>query len=1330
MTSARKSKLWRLVRNLFLVALGLVLLLSLALVIFIGSGAADGYARRAIVRRLEQMTGTVELQHFHMDWRRMTAQLDYLTIHGLEPANASPMFHVEHLSVAFRVVSLLRTKIVLDEVALRKVQIRIQRDADGGSNWPSPKGLAPPGTSVTARLFSLAIAKIRIEEGSIDYNDLHVPLSADGEFNIALNETAPTGQPIYGGEVTWKHLTVLADHFLPFASDLALKFTLERNAFTIEQLTWKLPHSELDAHAELGNFAQPSWKFRYRGRFDLADVREIFRQPQMPNGILETVGEGNFLQGQAHLSGHYAARDVRLRYEWFHADSVISKGNFIIDNYGLEVPDLQAQALGGNLKGHLKLLFHGMQFRVETQFQEVALAAALSAVNHANFPVARLHWNAAVSGQAGLRWNADFKHLEIAGVSVFGPGKKMRAGDTPVGGRVDYHYSGDKRELMVNSAQLDTPGSHISAHGPLRSKDSATEITAELLDLEPWNDFVAAIRGYAPGAMPASEHIAGRATWRGLLLGPIDAPTFSGHGKAQQIHYGDLAWDALEGDITYSPTQLSVARGHVEWAHTSADLNFSLALVNWSFLPSSVWTLEASLVRSPMSELQAWVGTKYPVEGLLTGQFHGGGTREAPAISGLFDIAEGTLAGLRFDRFRGQLNYGNEEVRVANAELRAFSTRPNGTSSGVITGNLRYRMKDSLVAFDLTAAGIPLEGVQRIQTARLPIGGNLNFQIKGEGPLRAPAVTGSLRLIDLRVGKEVLGSFDAKLDSDGNRVRMKLDSAMAAGHIAGTVELGLGTEMPLQGDVTLAGIDLDPFIQAALGTGGLTGHSKVDGRFQLSGSLARPGTLAVDANLSHLSFEYETVKLENAGPVRLSYRGEELRVEEATLRGTDTDFHLQGFARFSGARALKLDLSGTVNLRLARAYIPGLNAGGPAKINASVEGSFAHPRVNGTIHVENASARYGDFPTGLTHIAGNFIFDSTRLLFEKVTADSGGGHLEFSGQVQYGESPIHYDVSTKTAGVRIRYPEGMSWQANGNLRLAGTPQAGVLSGHITVARVVAGQGFDFGPLLASAKEPGSVPTAASPFLRNLQFDIEADSAPDAAIEWPGAHFEAESSLRVRGTWGHPVMLGYIHLLAGEITFRGSRYELSRGDINFSRAFSLDPDINIEATASIRQYEITLNFSGRASQLTLTYRSDPPLPSSDIITLLALGRTGEESQRRSSTSSGALGGGASTLLSEAISSQLGGRLERLFGITRLRVDPMLGGSVAGQNAAARVSVEEQVTRDLTITYISSAASTQQQVIQVEYNVSRKVSILALRDENGTFGLDIKIKKRFK
>jgi len=204
-------------------------------------------------------------------------------------------------------------------------------------------------------------------------------------------------------------------------------------------------------------------------------------------------------------------------------------------------------------------------------------------------------------------------------------------------------------------------------------------------------------------------------------------------------------------------------------------------------------------------------------------------------------------------------------------------------------------------------------------------------------------------------------------------------------------------------------------------------------------------------------------------------------------------------------------------------------------------------------------------------------------------------------------------------------------------------------------------------------------------------------------------------------------------LSGELFFAGNRYRVARGDINFANPFRLDPVLNVEASTTIQQYEITLNFNGPSSKLALAYRSDPPLPSNDIVALLALGQTSAEGTTRSGGTSQSASSGATALLSEAVSSQLGNRLQKLFGITRFRVDPGLttvGSTGSDQNAGARVTVEQQVTRNLTITYVSNVSSTQEQVIQVEYTVNRNISVVALRDYNGTFGIDVKIKKRFK
>jgi translocation and assembly module TamB len=280
-----------------------------------------------------------------------------------------------------------------------------------------------------------------------------------------------------------------------------------------------------------------------------------------------------------------------------------------------------------------------------------------------------------------------------------------------------------------------------------------------------------------------------------------------------------------------------------------------------------------------------------------------------------------------------------------------------------------------------------------------------------------------------------------------------------------------------------------------------------------------------------------------------------------------------------------------------------------------------------------------------------------------------------------------------------------------------------------VDRVLITQSVDLAGFMLAAREPVTGPSTTLPLLRNLQFDIQADSGPDSRMEWAGARVQTDASLRLRGTWEHPILLGHIHLLSGEMSFRGNQYTIARGDINFSNPFRLDPVLNVEATTTIRQYGVTLDFTGPASRLTLAYRSDPPLPSSDIIALLALGSTSSESTQRTATGQ-APGAGASTLLSEAISSQLGGRIERLFGISHFRVDPFVAGPTAGQSAIARVTIEQQVTRGLVITYISDVTSSQRQVIQIEYAISQEFSVVALRDENGTFGLDVIRKTRFK
>ena len=1334
----KRTRRWpRRIFKIFLALIAVSVLGFTALVIALSLGWFDVPIRNAVVGQIERVTGgRVELGHFHFSPFSLTVEVHDLTVHGLEPSGTPPLFHADSLVAVVQVDSFWHRKVSLRDLRVLKPQIHVRFNADGTSNVPGPRTPQTNKKPLRVRLFEFAIRHLKLDDGTLLYNDVRAPLVAEGDnFNFSMDWGMSQGAPIYLGQLSWKQFTFAARRYLPTKADISMKFTFAAESFRVEQMQLKLPHTSVDAQISIEKLAaSPTITSRYRGSLDLIDIHDILRKPSVPGGRVDYSGDARFAAGEWQSTGHYSAHDLSLPYQWFHESGITSRGTYQIGKGQLVVPDFEAHAFGGSLHGRVNLLFHGLKFQVESHATGFDLAGVLAAVSNHSFPVQTFHWIGTMRVDDVTTWTEDFQHLESRGVTdwtvpdVNAP-KQIPAGKIPVTAHLDYDYSMDRRDVVIRASEIVTPTTRLTIAGTLGAKNSALDVALDAQDLRPWDDFINTLRG----ADADPVEITGKATWAGKLTGELGGPTFTGHVYAFNAHYGALYWDEAEGDLTYSPSEFHLARARARRGNSSAQFDVALTLDEWSFYDDSEWHFDADVVRTPTDGIQQMFGWSFPVNGLLSGQFHGRGTRANPQITGLFDLAELNAWGWPIDRARGQLTLDHNEVRVSNAEVRI--SEPDaapGRAPSIVTGNVAYRFSDATVNFDLTGAVIPIEGIKRIQTAKLPLGGSLSFQLHGNGPLLAPLTQGTVRIVDFRAGNQLLGSFDGKADADGKRLRVDLNSALPTDRVRGHVEMAFSRDLPVFGELDLKDMDLGPLVRAGLHLNAVTGHTSMDGHLRLTGALLKPDSIAVEADLSHLALDYEFVKLENNGPVKFTYKRNEIRIEQAALKGVDTDFKISGFARFTGDGALGMKVIGAIDLRLIGGFVENLNARGAVKINVSIEGTVSAPRINGRMDVVNSSANYDDFPAGLSKITGAFVFDANRMLFENVRAEIGGGEMLVTGSVSYGEgmSALRYDMSGKATNVRIRYPVGMSWLASGTLRFAGGTQSALLSGNVTVQRLLMAEGFDIGSLAVSSKSPIAAPVTSNSFLRNLQFDIQANTSPDARVEWNNTSFEGEANLRVRGTWENPILLGRISLLNGELSFAGNRYHLSRGDIDFANPFRLDPELNIQATTTVEQYEVTLDISGPASRLSLNYRSDPPLPSSDIISLLALGQTTESSAYRGASSSQTPTSGATSLLSEAISNQLGGRLEKLFGISRFRVDPFLAGTTNAQNGAARVTIEERVGHHLTVTYVTNVAGAQEEVIQVEYQVRPDLSIVALRDYNGTFSLDIIRKQRFK
>jgi translocation and assembly module TamB len=316
--------------------------------------------------------------------------------------------------------------------------------------------------------------------------------------------------------------------------------------------------------------------------------------------------------------------------------------------------------------------------------------------------------------------------------------------------------------------------------------------------------------------------------------------------------------------------------------------------------------------------------------------------------------------------------------------------------------------------------------------------------------------------------------------------------------------------------------------------------------------------------------------------------------------------------------------------------------------------------------------------------------------------------------------------------VRVRYPEGVSTTLNGSLNLAGTATRSLLSGDITVLRSSISPRTDFAALLESASERLFTPPGENKLLQGMQFDIHVATAAGAKFETSlTSDVQAQASLRLRGSSAKPVLLGRISVTQGDINFFGNHYSINRGEITFVNPVKVEPVLDLNLETRSRGILIDITFSGTLNKLNVNYRSDPPLQSSEIIALLALGRAPASiptvGGSPSIQSPSSLQGVPNSVLNQAMAGPATSRLQRLFGASRIKIDPTLTG--VENIPEARLTMEQQISKDIVFTYITNLNKGQQQIVRVEWGFAKKWSVVAIREENGLFGVDLLYKRRF-
>ncbi|HOW44803.1 MAG TPA: translocation/assembly module TamB domain-containing protein [Candidatus Aminicenantes bacterium] len=662
--------------------------------------------------------------------------------------------------------------------------------------------------------------------------------------------------------------------------------------------------------------------------------------------------------------------------------------------------------------------------------------------------------------------------------------------------------------------------------------------------------------------------------------------------------------------------------------------------------------------------------------------------------------------------------------------LGGFTANRQPVSS--LAGEVHHAPPGTGGAFTVSGPGL----ASRIELAIVP----------GQTTFRFPDLRGEARVIT-----RVLGLDLALAGALAGDVTYRAGKAMAEPEASGRIAaqrltfMGLGLER-VQGelrthlhDIELTGLEFDS------GGGHARGDVRIDfsrRRFDLQGRVAGlDAARLVDGFRGRVDLEIGGAGDFMKDPLRLAVRGRDL--EYYPERGFTLDASGSLLTDFSGFR---LNLAGEAahdsgpspfSVELARGQgrysgsfrldlrnldllIPWRNNVGAMRLlgqfltapGGGVSSRGVAVLSGSTLSLPNFSHSLDDFQGTVTFSGSDFILQSLR-------GRMGGGPVEGSGQLSLAGGGLRrLSFSLQGKGLRLYPMDRVSCLVNPDLTLRYEDRRLTLAGALNFQSVDWQREIDERIVFNTRSQ---LSTAESKILEMLRLDI-AMTTEDILLRNSLGRIRGRFKLRLGGTASFPILSGACEGSQGEIFFSDRSFNLLKARLVFNNKTAIDPLIHVESEAFVQSYRIRFDINGSASRAKPSLTASPPLPFQDIIALVSLGemfqRTGssEISSRDSSTA----------LVTTKLTEDIKNRANKLLGINLLRIDPVF--SDQSTVNSSRLTIGTTFAKDVVVVYSTDLSATRQQIVYLQYQLSPSISLIAMRNQEGRYSLDLRLRSR--
>jgi translocation and assembly module TamB len=755
---------------------------------------------------------------------------------------------------------------------------------------------------------------------------------------------------------------------------------------------------------------------------------------------------------------------------------------------------------------------------------------------------------------------------------------------------------------------------------------------------------------------------------------------------------------------------------------------------------------DASIQNLALAKALAISGqTAIPARGDLSAKAHFAGTMQMPMAQLSFALTRANVYLEPINRLDGSLRYSATLVDIPSLTL--------DTPAGRLTvaGSFTHKAGDfngGLLKLRLDSSDLQLAKIEHARQAEPGIAGTLHLAADlsaslrdqhGKSELLVSNLDAGISVHALQVDSRKLGAADFVAKTTGSNLNFRLDSDIAGSQIHGSGQSQLSGEYSTHASLTFSNVrytNIAPFLSAEPELQPAF-DALVEGQASLNGPLLNSGNLTGRLQLDRFDIRTNphgsptgapstrSIDFQNDGPIVVALNHSVVQLQQFHVQGPGTSVTASGAVNLKNAKApLGLNLKANADLAVLQDVNRDFYSSGQVVLDATIHGSFAQPLLNGRVELKNTNVNYAESPNGLSNGNGVILLNGTNAAIQNLTGESGGGKIALAGFVGFGTSSLSYNLRAAATNVRTRY-SGISVTSSANLSLIGNSRRSLLGGTVTIHRIAYSSSSDAGSILSLAATPPSTPTAPSPLLSRMRLAIRIVTAADLRVVTTYANrLEVFSNLTIRGTAETPGILGRVDVTNGQLVFFGNTYTVNTGTINFYDPNAIDPILNVSLETVAQGVDVLIDVSGPMNNLKLSYRSDPPLTFQQIVQLLATNTTPADptiAARQPVPQQQSLSQmGESAVLGQAVANPLASRVQRVFGLTQFKIDPSFSGS-NGQ-PSARVTLQEKIASNITFTYITDVTQTNSEIVRVEWDLTSRLSAVALRDFNGNVSLE--------